>query len=58
MAHGWHLHQLRRNASTELRKEFGIKATRIILGHHSAAATVIYADKGEQQAIEAMMKVR
>jgi len=47
-----------RNApATELRKEFGIEAARIILGHRSAAITEVYAEKDEQQAIEAMMKI-
>ena len=56
-AHRWHPHQLRHNAATELRREFGLEAARIILGHHSAAVTEIYAEKDEQQAVEAMMKV-
>jgi hypothetical protein len=45
------------DAATELRKEFGIEAARIILGHHSAAVTEIYAEKDEQEAIAAIMKV-
>ena len=56
-AHRWHPHQLRHNAATELRKEFGLEAARIILGHHSTAITEVYAEKDEQQAIEAMGKV-
>ncbi|MGB2820917.1 MAG: tyrosine-type recombinase/integrase, partial [Phycisphaerae bacterium] len=56
-AHRWHPHQLRHNAATELRKEFGIEAARIILGHRSAAITEVYAEKDEQQAIEAVTKV-
>ena len=56
-AHRWHPHQLRHNAATELRKEFGIEAARIILGHRSAAITEVYAEKDEQEAVEAMMKV-
>jgi hypothetical protein len=32
-------------------------ATRIILGHHSAAVTEIYAEKDERQAVEAMAQV-
>jgi len=56
-SHRWHPHQLRHNAATELRKEFGIEAARIILGHHSAAVTEIYAEKDEREAIEAIMKV-
>ena len=56
-AHRWHPHQLRHNAATELRKEFGIEAARIILGHRSAAITEVYAEKDERQAIKAMIEV-
>ena len=52
-----HPHQLRHNAATELRKEFALEAARIILGHRSAAITEVYAEKDEQQAVEAMMEV-
>ena len=54
--HRWHPHQLRHNAATELRKEFGIEAARIILGHRSAAITEVYAEKDEQEAIAAIVK--
>jgi len=53
----WHPHQLRHNAATELRKEFGLETARIILGHRSPAVTTIYAEEDKQKAIEAMMKV-
>jgi len=56
-SHRWHPHQLRHNAATELRKEFGLEAARIILGHRSAAITEVYAEKDEQQAIEAINRV-
>jgi len=56
-AHRWHPHQLRHNAATELRKEFGLEAARIILGHRSAAITEVYAEKDEQEAIKAVMRV-
>jgi len=56
-AHRWHPHQLRHNAATDLRKEFGLEAARIILGHRSAAITEVYAEKDERQAMEAMMRV-
>jgi integrase len=49
--------QLRHNTTTELWKEFGIEAARIILGHHSAAVTEIYAEKDEQQAVEAIARI-
>ena len=56
-AHRWHPHQLRHDAATELRKEFGIEAARIILGHRSATITEVYAEKDEQQAVAAMVKI-
>ncbi len=56
-SHRWHPHQLRHNAATELRKEFGLEAARIILGHHSAAVTEIYAEEDRQKAVEAIMRV-
>lgn len=40
----WHPHQLRHNAATWLRKEFGIEIARIILGHKSPAITEVYAE--------------
>ncbi len=46
----WHPHQLRHNAGTELRREFGIEAARLILGHSSAAITEIYAEIDRDQA--------
>jgi len=55
--HRWHPHQLRHNAATYLRKEFGLEAARIILGHQSTAVTEIYAEKDEQQAVDAIMKI-
>ena len=56
-AHSWHPHQLRHNAATFIRKEFTLETARIILGHHSAAITEVYAERDEQEAIEAITKV-
>ncbi|MGB2822962.1 MAG: hypothetical protein WBF17_18410 [Phycisphaerae bacterium] len=56
-AHRWHRHQRWHNAAIELRRESGIEAARIILGHGSAAITEVYAGKDEQEAVEAIMKV-
>lgn len=56
-AHRWHPHQLRHNAATELRKEFGLETARIILGHRSPAVTTIYAEQDRQKALEAMERV-
>jgi len=56
-AHGWHPHQLRHNAATFLRKEFGIEAARLILGHRSTAITEIYAELDHERAASIMSQV-
>lgn len=56
-AHRWHPHQLRHNAATYLRKEFGIEAARVVLGHKSAGVTEIYAELDRMKAAEIMGKV-
>ena len=53
----WHPHQLRHNAATFLRKEFGLETARIILGHRSAAITEVYAELDQQKAMEAVVRV-
>lgn len=55
--HHWHPHQLRHNAATELRREFGIEAARIILGHRSAAITEVYAEQDRSKAQEIVRKI-
>jgi integrase len=49
----WHPHQLRHNAATWLRKEFGPDVARVVLGHRSPAITEQYAeiDFGKSQEI-------
>jgi len=53
----WHPHQLRHNAATALREQFGIEVARVVLGHRSAAVTEIYAEIDRERAIEAMAEV-
>ena len=48
----WSPHQLRHSRATELRKKFGIEATRVSLGHARLEATEIYAEKDLMLAIE------
>ena len=43
--HVWHPHQLRHNAATRLRKEFGLEAAQVILGHKTLAVTEVYAGR-------------
>jgi integrase len=53
----WHPHQLRHNAATLLRKEFGLETARIILGHRSAVITEVYAEQDKEKALEAIVRV-
>ena len=57
VAHRWHPHQLRHNAATHLRKEFGIEVARIILGHRSASVTEIYAELDDAKAKKVMRRI-
>jgi integrase len=53
----WHPHQLRHNAATILRGQYGIEAARLILGHRSAAVTEIYAEMDAAKAEQIMAEV-
>jgi len=53
----WKPHQLRHTAATRLRKQFGIEAARVILGHRSSAVTEIYAEVDRSRAVEVMAEV-
>ena len=55
--HRWHPNQLRHNAATHLRKQFGIEAARVVLGHRSAAVTEIYAELDQVKAEQIMSQV-
>jgi len=50
----WTPGQLRHNAATEIRQQYGIEAARLILGHQSTSTTEIYAEKNLRQAMEIM----
>lgn len=53
----WTPNQLRHAAATRIRKEFGLEAARVVLGHTSAAVTEVYADLDERKAAEVMARV-
>ena len=57
VARRWHPHQLRHNAATYIRKEFGIEVARVILGHRTAAVTEIYAELDDAKAKTAMQRI-
>ncbi len=53
----WHPHQLRHNAATRLRREFGLDVTRAVLGHSSPVVTEVYAELDQAKAAEAMARI-
>jgi integrase len=50
----WHPNQLRHNAATWIRKEFGLDVARAVLGHSDATTTTIYAERDHALAASAM----
>jgi integrase len=55
--HRWHPHQLRHNAGTVLRKEYGIEVAKIILGHATLNATQVYAERDLERAREIVREI-
>ncbi|MBX3361135.1 MAG: hypothetical protein KF705_06805 [Phycisphaeraceae bacterium] len=56
-ANRWHPHQLRHLAATEIRREFGLEAAALALGHASAALTdQVYAERDERKVVEVVRR--
>jgi integrase len=55
--HRWHPNRLRHSAATFLRKEYGLEAAQVILGHKTLAVTEIYAEKNVAAAMRIMSAV-
>jgi integrase len=53
----WHPNQLRHSVGTEVRKQFGLEATQVVLGHASANVSEIYAERDMNLAAEIMRKI-
>jgi len=53
----WSPNQLRHTAGTIIRKQFGIEAAQVILGHSELSVTRIYAEADREKAIEIAGKV-
>ncbi len=53
----WTPNQLRHNCATRLRKEYGLEASRVVLGHAKVGATEIYAEIDEEKAMRIMQEV-
>jgi integrase len=55
--HQWHPNQLRHTAGTELRKQYGLEAAQVILGHKTLTVTQVYAEKNVEAARKIMAEV-
>jgi integrase len=56
--HRWHPHQLRHTAGTLIRREFGLEAAQLALGHSSARVTdAVYAERDMARVIEVMKRI-
>jgi integrase len=53
----WSPNRLRHSAATKLRREIGLEAARVVLGHSDASTTTIYAESDLQAAREAMERL-
>lgn len=53
----WHPHQLRHTRATEIRREFGLEASKTVLGHSSIKTTEIYAEQDQQRAADVMRRI-
>jgi integrase len=53
----WHPNQLRHTKATEIRREFGIDAARVVLGHRSPQVTEVYAELDTSKAVEVMERL-
>ena len=53
----WSPNQLRHNAATIIRKEYGLEAAQIILGHARADVTQVYAERDRDKAIKIAARI-
>jgi integrase len=56
-AHRWAPNQLRHQHATRVRKEFGLEAAQVALGHARADVTQIYAEKNAALAATVAAKI-
>ncbi len=53
----WHPNQLRHTRATEVRKQYGLEAAQVVLGHSKANVTEVYAERDSALAVEVMKKI-
>jgi integrase len=56
-SHRWHPNQLRHSFATRVRKEYGLEAAQVLLGHARADVTQVYAERNEQLAAAVAEKI-
>ena len=52
--HRWSPNRLRHSAATAIRRQFGLEAAQVTLGHASADVTQVYAEGDSEKAAEVM----
>jgi integrase len=53
----WHPHQVRHTVATRIRRDYGVDAAAVTLGHSSLEAAQIYAEKDHQRAAQIMAEI-
>jgi site-specific recombinase XerC len=53
----WHPNQLRHSAATEIRRQFGLEAAQVVLGHAKADVTQVYAERDHALAAGIMAQI-
>jgi site-specific recombinase XerC len=53
----WSPNQLRHSTATKIRKEFGIEAAQVVLGHSKADVTQVYAERDSNLAANVMRAI-
>ncbi|MBA4107635.1 MAG: integrase [Pirellula sp.] len=56
-AHRWAPNQLRHAAATEVRREFGLEAAQVMLGHSRADVTQVYAERDLAKGVEVAKRI-
>jgi site-specific recombinase XerC len=56
-AHHWHPNRLRHSFATRVRKEYGLEATQVMLGHSHADVAQVYAERNQQLAAAVAAKI-
>jgi integrase len=55
--HRWSPNQLRHSAATEIRRQFGLEAAQVVLGHAAANVTQVYAERDNALAARVAMEL-